>query len=160
VKTCKKHPTAPRYENGRCKICVKEANSKWEAANPEKRREIHRRWVKLNPEKIRVKKNRYSAKWRAANPEEAKRRSRRRSYVAAGMDPAKAAAILAAHNGKCDCCGADKSGGQGWQVDHDHASGAIRGVLCFYCNTAIGKLGDNLEGVMNAVRYLEKGAVK
>ena len=39
--------------------------------------------------------------------------------------------------------------------DHDHTTGKFRGWLCSPCNTAIGHLGDNLEGVMRAVRYLE-----
>lgn len=40
-------------------------------------------------------------------------------------------------------------------IDHDHDDGHVRGLLCTNCNTAIGKLGDNLPGVMRAVRYLE-----
>lgn len=39
-------------------------------------------------------------------------------------------------------------------VDHDHITGKIRGLLCQACNGAIGKLGDNVEGVMRAVKYL------
>ena len=37
-----------------------------------------------------------------------------------------------------------------WNVDHDHETGRIRGVLCFQCNVGIGRLGDTLEGVMRA----------
>tara|TARA_R100000742_G_C4257386_1_gene75248 strand:+ start:391 stop:546 length:156 start_codon:yes stop_codon:yes gene_type:complete len=32
---------------------------------------------------------------------------------------------------------------------------AYRGWLCSNCNTGIGKLGDNIEGVQKAVDYLE-----
>ena len=31
-----------------------------------------------------------------------------------------------------------------------------RGFLCHFCNTGIGKLGDDIEGVTRALRYLEK----
>ena len=40
--------------------------------------------------------------------------------------------------------------------DHDHKTGKYRGFLCHFCNTGIGKLGDDIEGVARALRYLEK----
>lgn len=39
-------------------------------------------------------------------------------------------------------------------VDHCHSSGVIRGLLCFDCNTAVGKLGDDLEKSKKVVDYL------
>jgi hypothetical protein len=51
----------------------------------------------------------------------------------------------------CDCC---KKPTQKFHLDHDHNTGKFRGWLCVNCNLAIGKLGDTLEGVMNAVKYL------
>jgi CRISPR/Cas system-associated protein Cas10 (large subunit of type III CRISPR-Cas system) len=51
----------------------------------------------------------------------------------------------------CDCCGKEMDSPN---FDHCHETNEFRGWLCKDCNTAIGKLGDNLEGVMNAVRYL------
>ena len=52
-----------------------------------------------------------------------------------------------------ECCGNDVVP-LVW--DHDHISMEHRGWLCHNCNTAIGKLGDNLEGVLNAATYLAK----
>lgn len=51
----------------------------------------------------------------------------------------------------CECCGnkPDK-----WCLDHDHSDNSFRGWLCDRCNTGIGKLGDNLEGVVKAFDYL------
>lgn len=43
-------------------------------------------------------------------------------------------------------------------VDHCHDTGKIRGLLCFYCNTGIGKLGDSIERIEAALRYLKKHA--
>lgn len=40
------------------------------------------------------------------------------------------------------------------QVDHCHKTGDIRGLLCFQCNTAIGKLQENVETVIRAAEYL------
>jgi hypothetical protein len=41
-------------------------------------------------------------------------------------------------------------------VDHEHASGAIRGILCFPCNAAIGHLRDDPQIVRRAADYLEQ----
>ena len=38
--------------------------------------------------------------------------------------------------------------------DHDHETGKFRGFLCYGHNTGLGKLGDNLAGLMAAVIYL------
>lgn len=46
-------------------------------------------------------------------------------------------------------------GGEGRDLDHDHASGAFRGVLCSPCNKGIGLLGDNSARLAAAARYLE-----
>lgn len=40
-------------------------------------------------------------------------------------------------------------------VDHDHKTGEIRGLLCFDCNTGIGKLKDDPKVLQSAIRYLE-----
>ncbi|MFE2044184.1 endonuclease VII domain-containing protein [Streptomyces sp. NPDC059477] len=40
-------------------------------------------------------------------------------------------------------------------VDHCHQTGRVRGVLCFNCNSAIGKLGDDPDAVRRAAVYLE-----
>ncbi|WTX58742.1 endonuclease VII domain-containing protein [Streptomyces sp. NBC_00224] len=40
-------------------------------------------------------------------------------------------------------------------VDHRHGTGKVRGVRCFNCNPAIGKLGDDPDAVRRAAAYLE-----
>ncbi|MFJ3233170.1 endonuclease VII domain-containing protein [Streptomyces sp. NPDC086787] len=40
-------------------------------------------------------------------------------------------------------------------VDHCHKTGRVRGVLCFNCNSAIGKLGDSPDAVRRAAAYPE-----
>ena len=42
-------------------------------------------------------------------------------------------------------------------VDHDHTTGKFRGWLCRSCNLGIGKLGDTVESVQNALNYLTNG---
>lgn len=51
----------------------------------------------------------------------------------------------------CECCGKIPVK---WCLDHDHSDDSFRGWLCEPCNTGLGKLGDNLEGIIKAVNYL------
>ncbi|WP_267885859.1 endonuclease VII domain-containing protein [Streptomyces sp. ATexAB-D23] len=45
-------------------------------------------------------------------------------------------------------------------VDHCHRTGRVRGVPCFNCNSAIGKLGDDPDALRRAIAYLEGNAWK
>jgi hypothetical protein len=45
-------------------------------------------------------------------------------------------------------------------VDHCHSSGNIRGLLCWRCNTAIGRFEDSIEILQNAIEYLKNEGVK
>ena len=53
--------------------------------------------------------------------------------------------------GYCEICGSTED----LVYDHDHVTMKARGCLCRGCNRAIGQLGDNLAGLLNAVKYLE-----
>jgi len=56
----------------------------------------------------------------------------------------------------CDKCHKNKK----LQIDHIHGSLTFRGWLCRNCNTGLGALGDNLEGLLRAAIYLEKDKSK
>jgi len=51
----------------------------------------------------------------------------------------------------CECC---KTKPRKWCLDHDHLTNTFRGWLCERCNTGIGKLGDDLQGITMAMNYL------
>lgn len=61
--------------------------------------------------------------------------------------------MVEAVDGKCEICGGDQ---ESMCVDHDHASGKVRGVLCRRCNRAIGQLGDTADHLKKAVAYLSR----
>jgi hypothetical protein len=41
-------------------------------------------------------------------------------------------------------------------VDHCHASGAVRGLIHFNCNSGLGMFGDDLAKLRLAVGYLQR----
>jgi hypothetical protein len=53
---------------------------------------------------------------------------------------------------KCELCGSD----QKIVFDHDHETKVYRGWLCDPCNRSMGVLGDNVEGMIKVINYLNK----
>lgn len=59
--------------------------------------------------------------------------------------------IFACNSGMCELCNKREA----TCIDHDHETGRVRGVLCQACNTGLGKLGDTVESLEKAIRYLK-----
>jgi len=55
---------------------------------------------------------------------------------------------------RCGICRKPDSVHPKLSVDHDHDTGHVRGLLCFACNTGIGKLGDDYATLQAAADYL------
>lgn len=54
------------------------------------------------------------------------------------------------------CLRTDESSSVTWSIDHCHASGAVRGILCTRCNTGIGQMGDDPARLRAAADYIEQ----
>jgi Recombination endonuclease VII len=67
-----------------------------------------------------------------------------------GISAADADAMLAAQGGVCAICRA----APGAHVDHDHATGAVRALLCFNCNGGLGQFKDNPSFLHAAAYYV------
>lgn len=52
-------------------------------------------------------------------------------------------------------CGICQRHFESLHIDHDHDTNKVRGLLCKRCNTTLGYLGDNREGVLRALAYLD-----
>lgn len=68
---------------------------------------------------------------------------------------------LAAQNGVCAICSEPETVIRAGKilplvVDHNHKTGAVRGLLCNGCNTGIGKLKDSRELLLKAIQYLDR----
>lgn len=110
--------------------------------NPEANREHQRRWREANPEKHRERQRRYYRN----NPDKAReKQARRYGLTLEEYDQiiARGCAICGTHEGRI--C-----------IDHCHTTGKVRDALCDACNRGIGAMGDNLERVEKAAKYLKE----
>lgn len=90
-----------------------------------------------------------------------KRCRRRKKIERYGITEDQYRELLIAQDGLCGCCGRPETRSvkgvlATLSIDHDHETGVVRGLLCSSCNWAIGRLGDDLEGLKKAVVYLER----
>ena len=74
------------------------------------------------------------------------------------MDIKKAEELYERSLQTCDSCGYEWSlkDKRRLCVDHDHNTGAVRGILCGPCNLALGKLSDSIGKILALAAYLER----
>lgn len=93
--------------------------------------------------------------WDENNP--VKKRERSRKYLRNknyGIGELAVGILFLAQQGHCACC--LKPFTDTPQVDHDHKTGKIRGLLCGLCNRALGLVKDDIQTLVTMIHYLEK----
>lgn len=85
-----------------------------------------------------------------ANNREAQRQRNLRKF---GLTVKEYDVLLERQGGVCAICNRPP-GGVRLAVDHSHETGQVRGLLCFNCNVAIGKLHDDPTLLLRAADYL------
>lgn len=56
--------------------------------------------------------------------------------------------------GRCAICQRPPPVGKRLEVDHCHTTGVLRGLLCGFCNRALGLFRDNPGSIERAMRYI------
>lgn len=92
----------------------------------------------------------YDAKRYAANVEGERERHLIRKY---GVTLVRYREMFDEQGGRCAICG--KRQDKALDVDHDHVTGAVRGLLCTNCNRMIGHAADDSERLRKAAAYLD-----
>lgn len=78
-----------------------------------------------------------------------------RSIAKYGLTSETWNALFDSQGRKCAICGAQENGKKRFHVDHCHATGVVRGILCTKCNVGIGALQDDPSVIRVALLYLE-----
>lgn len=101
-------------------------------------------------------KSTYRNAYHLLNRESEYVRSREKAWAYVGLDITYDVFLqmLEERKGECELC--DAQCGTGLHVDHDHATGKIRGLLCGPCNKGLGQFRDNIKALKNAVNYLSQ----
>lgn len=122
------------------------------AENPEKAREYQRKYREAHPERIKS----YHAKWRRANREKRLAWSRDWRFKKYGITETQFVRMLEKQDGKCGNRGCGRVLTRSDSIDHNHGTGAVRGVLCVRCNAALGQVGDSISRLIGLIDYLKK----
>lgn len=113
-------------------------------------------WAARNREATRVR----TAQWRERNPDRVREITRgvhyKRNY---GITVEDYNRLLESQGGACAICQATETRTMAGKtrrlsVDHDHETGAVRGLLCGGCNSGVGYFRDNPDRLRNAITYL------
>lgn len=140
------HPDRKHHSKGLCQPCYL---ADWHRLNPGRSQRYSTVYRARRPDADRLY---YLANRERVIERERLRRAndpsinRRRTAAKYGLTVEERDALLA-H--PCAICGRVAT-----HVDHDHATGEVRGPLCGGCNTGIGLLGDDPERLAAAAEYL------
>lgn len=131
-----------------CRQCVVDSRKMTPEQKKEKQKKYVSEYRKNNIEKIRE----YDKLRRT--PEKNRRNNLKHNFNITLEDYNN---LLESQNGKCAICWKDKSDfGKSLAIDHCHKTNVIRGILCFHCNSAIGKFKDDCGLLKRAIEYLQK----
>lgn len=117
-----------------CKSCQKEKSKNWKKSNPDQVRNTSKAWWEKNKNRI-------------------KDLTLRRDY---GISLEEYEVFLSNQKGVCAICKNPSTEGKGrLDVDHNHSTGRVRGLLCNSCNRGIGFLKDCPSTLRAAADYIE-----
>ncbi len=131
----------------------REANKEKLAARKKAYYEAHKEEIKArrNSEEKRQARRAY----RVANKEHRRDKGLQRKY---GISLADYNRMFAEQGGCCKICGKQESRGRNKKlvVDHNHANGKVRGLLCHHCNVVLGKAFEKQAVLTKAREYLKE----
>lgn len=151
------------YYTSPCKACTNERERARYLKNRETRITQTQKWHTENKGRVRE----LVKAWQERNPEWHQQNMLRGKARRYGLDEDLVIAYVGAHGGRCDICGrtAEEAGEQhrgGGRlcIDHDHATGEFRGLICHPCNLMLKDSQDDPGILRTAAAYLEDHPVR
>lgn len=136
-----------------CRKCVNESYRGWRRRTPELTKARNRRRYLKDGDSIRAQSREYKK-----NNLKRSRASERKGHMLArfGMTIEEYDLLFESQNKVCAICGVNRTTKRvkNLPVDHDHANGNNRGILCPNCNLGLGLFDDNIEVMGLAIQYL------
>lgn len=137
MKTCVRCGSTDRYtRSGECRPCRNKRSKNWYLNNREQFNAHQMRYYRENPDKYR-------------------RRMRMGKLKKYGMTLEAYDRLFEKQGGVCAICQKPEAvvwyGKSTLAVDHDHTTGKTRGLLCFRCNTVLGKIGEDPVGFLSKI---------
>ncbi len=129
-----------------CKPCNLAARRRWYQANREKVIARALKWQRENPERNKATQRAYQR-----DADKDREYHLKKQF---GLTQAEYEQRLEAQGGGCAVCG-HPPGKTSLHVDHDHDTGAIRGLLCMRCNNALGLFREQPRLLENGMRYVD-----
>lgn len=117
-----------------CKECSYAKGCLWVSKNRKRYNERARVWAADNKVRLLVKR------W-----------SKGRAFTVDDYS-----AMVKAQGNLCAICGMPPKAGRVLDIDHNHKTGRIRGLLCSQCNKGIGHFSDDQNLLTLAAKYLER----
>lgn len=149
-----------RYYN-KNKSKVLERLAEWHRKNPEKRAKYLKKYYEKHKDQVLEYQRRYRKekkdiikKQNDKRKDYKKWRQIKKEY---NLNKEDYLELLSKQQGRCLICNVELFLDKKHQinVDHDHKTGKIRGLLCNDCNRGLGWFHDDITILYNAIKYLE-----
>lgn len=147
----------PSIALGLCRRCYGRLRDQEHPRDPVHRRELSRAWVARNRERSRATHRKSAKQYRAKKPDQWRENALPRKY---GITPADYDRLLEQQGGHCAICSTTPKPGKRLDVDHDHATNAVRGLVCRRHNMGMGYFADEPAALRAAADYLEAVACR
>jgi hypothetical protein len=123
--------------------------------------EYRRRWrvkVAASPDLKERRRTYERERYRSLSPEQKAEKNRARAdqrlVKKFGLTPPGYERLLGIQGG-CAICGRQSQKNRRLAVDHSHATGEVRGILCDLCNRGLGVFQEDVNILRAAIAYLE-----
>ena len=147
--------------HGECKTCKLKYDTAYKLSNPDKiakrkertkeaTQEYHQKYRKINKER----RGAYLKQWGKENPEKIRAQKYRNRY---GCDIEDYNNMLEKQKNCCAICFSKDpqiTNKKYFFIDHCHKTNRVRGLLCYLCNSLLGKAKDNVAILSSAIKYL------